>query len=149
MSEVRQRLQNAGYDINLSCPPSERATQGHSFDCLVGAGTVIKVTITDDQGNYTFAPVGLNTGTGAPSWAKSASAPPTGTSAPGSKVVLDHTAIEQTIEQQGRYTDVVCNGGQDLEVVLGATCPCIAAGGKKITVTITSVNGDYAWSPAS
>jgi hypothetical protein len=72
--------------------PSEPATQGHSFDCLVGAGTVIKVTITDDQGNYTFVPVGANSGTGPPSWATSAtappisaSAPPTGTSAPGSR----------------------------------------------------------------
>jgi hypothetical protein len=68
---------NAGYNINLSCPPSESATQGHSFDCLVGAGTVIKVTVTDDQGNYTFAPVGANTGTGPPSWTTSAPAPPT------------------------------------------------------------------------
>jgi hypothetical protein len=153
MSEVRQRLENAGYNINLSCPPSEPATQGHSFDCLVGAGTVIKVTITDDQGNYTFVPVGANSGTGPPSWATSApapptsaSAPPTGTSAPGSRVVLDHTAVEQTIEKAG-YTGVVCNGGQDPEVIVDATFPCTADGGKAITVTITSATGNYAWSP--
>jgi hypothetical protein len=60
--------------------------------------------------------------------------------------VLDHTAVEQTIEK-ARYTGVVCNGGQGPEVIVGATFPCTADRGKAITVTITSATGNYAWSP--
>jgi hypothetical protein len=250
MSEVQQRLGIAGYNAGLSCPPSEPATRGHSFDCLVGAGTVIKVTITDDQGNYTFAPVGANTGTNPPSWATSATGapatsaasqfsqtcvlgagnkgyhesiangssglvditgfvtifydaagrqvgsdhepgngavddrmtilmndylaagqtvahnvmpdngvPPTATrcviaqveadnsSSQSGGTVLDHTAVEQTIEKAG-YTGVVCNGGENPEVKKGATFTCTADGAKQITVTMTDDEGKYTWSPA-
>ena len=66
----------------------------------------------------------------------------------GFKKVLDHTAVEKTIETAG-YTNVKCNNGKNPKVKAGATFTCTADGGKKVTVTITKSNGDYAWSPAS
>jgi hypothetical protein len=66
----------------------------------------------------------------------------------GFKKVLDHTAVENTIEQGG-YTNVVCNDGKNPTVKSGATFTCTADGGKRITVRITSSSGNYQWSPAS
>jgi len=66
----------------------------------------------------------------------------------GFKKVLDHTAVEKTIEKGG-YTNVRCNNGKNPKVKKGATFTCTADGGKKVTVTITSTSGNYAWSPAS
>jgi hypothetical protein len=66
----------------------------------------------------------------------------------GFKKVLDHTAVEKTIEQGG-YTNVKCNDGKNPKVKKGATFTCIADGGTKVTVTITSDGGNYAWSPSS
>ena len=66
----------------------------------------------------------------------------------GFKKVLDHTAVEKTIEKGG-YTNVKCNNGKNPKVKKGATFTCTADGGKKVTVTITSDSGNYAWSPAS
>jgi hypothetical protein len=66
----------------------------------------------------------------------------------GFKKVLDHTAVENTIEQAG-YTNVVCNDGKNPTVKKGTTFSCTADGGKKITVRITSSSGNYEWSPVS
>jgi len=62
--------------------------------------------------------------------------------------VLDHAAVEQQIEKAG-YTNVVCNNGKNPTVKKGATFTCTADGGRTVTVTITSSDGDYAWSPSS
>jgi len=62
--------------------------------------------------------------------------------------VLDHAAVEQQIEKAG-YTNVVCNNGKNPTVKKGATFTCTADGGRRVTVTITSSDGDYAWSPSS
>jgi Domain of unknown function (DUF4333) len=63
---------------------------------------------------------------------------------------LSNTAVEQTIEQQsqgrGDFTNVSCPSGQKAQA--GVTFTCTAAGGKKITVTVTSDNGDYTWTPS-
>jgi len=67
-------------------------------------------------------------------------------SAPQRKV-LDHTAVERTVEKGG-YTGVVCNGGENPEVKKGATFTCTADGGKEVTVTMTNDSGNYAWSPS-
>jgi hypothetical protein len=64
----------------------------------------------------------------------------------GFKKVLDHTAVENTIEQAG-YTNVVCDNGKNPTVKKGTTFSCTADGGKKITVRITSSSGNYEWSP--
>jgi uncharacterized protein DUF4333 len=66
----------------------------------------------------------------------------------GFKKVLDHTAVEQQIEKAG-YTNVVCNDGKNPTVKKGATFTCTADGGRTVTVTITSSDGHYAWSPSS
>jgi len=66
----------------------------------------------------------------------------------GFKKVLDHAAVEQQIEKAG-YTNVVCNNGKNPTVKKGATFTCTADGGRTVTVTITSSDGDYAWSPSS
>jgi hypothetical protein len=64
---------------------------------------------------------------------------------------LSNTAVEQTIEQQskgrGDLTNVSCPSGQKAEV--GVTFTCTAAGGRKVTVNVTSDNGDYTWTPVS
>jgi hypothetical protein len=67
------------------------------------------------------------------------------------KKVLDHNAVEQTIQAQsqggsGDYTGVSCPANE--QVKLGTTFQCTASGGKKINVTVTSGRGDYTWSPA-
>jgi len=66
----------------------------------------------------------------------------------GFKKVLDHSAVEKTIEKGG-YTNVKCNDGKNPKVKKGATFTCTADGGKKVNVTITNSSGNYAWSPAS
>ncbi len=64
---------------------------------------------------------------------------------------LSHTAVEKTIQDQskgrGDYTNVSCPSGEDAKT--GTTFTCTAAGGKKITVNVTSSDGDYVWTPAS
>ena len=67
------------------------------------------------------------------------------------KKVLDHNAVEQTIQAQsqngsGDYTGVSCPANE--QVRSGTTFQCTASGGKKINVTVTSSKGDYTWSPA-
>jgi hypothetical protein len=112
MSEVQQRLTQAGYNVNLSCPASEPAAKGHSFDCIVGAGTVIKVTVTDDNGNYTFARVTGST------QATTAVAPPTSTTT--SKVTVrliwNHTG-KFFDETQVWYVARVTNPGDSVASV--------------------------------
>jgi hypothetical protein len=66
----------------------------------------------------------------------------------GQRTVLDRHAVETTIEEHG-YTGVVCNHGVDPEVEVGGTFTCVADGGKLLDVTITSANGDYAWTPST
>jgi hypothetical protein len=68
------------------------------------------------------------------------------------KKVLDHTAVEQTIQQQsangtGDYTSVSCPANEKAKS--GTTFECTASGGKKITVRITNSKGDYVWTPSS
>jgi hypothetical protein len=112
MSEVRQRLTQAGYNVNLSCPASEPATKGHSFDCIVGAGTVIKVTITDDNGNYVFAPV-----TGSTQATTAASSPTsTTTSKVTVQLVWNHTG-KFFDETQVWYVARVTNPGDSVASV--------------------------------
>jgi len=65
--------------------------------------------------------------------------------------VLDHTAVEQTIEQQsangaGNFTGVSCPSGE--QVKAGRTFQCTTSSGTKINVTINDSKGDYTWSPA-
>jgi hypothetical protein len=66
----------------------------------------------------------------------------------GFKKVLDHSAVEQTLEKSG-YSNVKCNDGKNPTVKKGATFTCTADGGTKITVTIAKSNGDYTWAPTS
>ncbi len=68
------------------------------------------------------------------------------------KKVLDHTSVEQTIQQQsangsGDYTNVACPSNE--KVKTGTTFQCTAAGNKRIKVTITDSSGNYVWSPVS
>lgn len=65
------------------------------------------------------------------------------------KKVLNHSAVEQTIQSQsangqGDYTRVSCPSNEKVKV--GTTFECTAAGGKRITVRVVSKNGDYVWS---
>ncbi|MEP6598069.1 MAG: DUF4333 domain-containing protein [Actinomycetota bacterium] len=59
-------------------------------------------------------------------------------------------SVAATIEDQskgrGDYTNVTCPSGE--KVKKGTTFTCIANGGKKITVKVTSGSGDYTWEPA-
>jgi hypothetical protein len=68
------------------------------------------------------------------------------------KKVLDHTAVEQTIQTQsangqGNYTRVSCPSNE--KVTTGNTFECTAAGNKRISIKITNSKGDYVWSPAN
>jgi Domain of unknown function (DUF4333) len=68
------------------------------------------------------------------------------------KKVLDHTSVEQTIQNQskngsGDYTSVSCPSNE--KVKSGTTFECTASGNKRISVTITDSKGDYTWSPAN
>ena len=65
------------------------------------------------------------------------------------KTVLNHTAVENTIEQQsnGVLTNVSCPANE--QVSTGKTFQCTAQGGKKVNVKITSGKGDYTWTPVS
>jgi hypothetical protein len=65
------------------------------------------------------------------------------------KKVLDHNAVEKTIEQQsgGLFVSVSCPANE--KVKAGATFQCTAANGKKVTVKITNSKADYTWAPAS
>jgi hypothetical protein len=60
----------------------------------------------------------------------------------GFKKVLDHTAVERFIEQEG-FSDVQCNGGKNPKVKKDATFVCAAGDGHKITVRILNSKGDY------
>ncbi len=68
------------------------------------------------------------------------------------KKVLDHTAVEQTIEQQSQasgnaLTSVSCPANE--KVKAGTTFQCTAANNKRITVTIKDSKANYQWSLAS
>jgi hypothetical protein len=65
------------------------------------------------------------------------------------KKVLDHKAVEQTIEQQsnGLLTNVSCPANE--KVKAGVTFQCTAASNKKVNVTIKDSKADYEWSIAS
>ena len=68
------------------------------------------------------------------------------------KKVLDHTAVETTIQDQskngsGDFTGVSCPSNEQLKA--GKTFQCTATGGKKINVTINNSKGAYTWTPAS
>jgi hypothetical protein len=66
----------------------------------------------------------------------------------GFKKVLDHSAVEKTLEKQTGFTNIKCNDGKNPTVKKGKTFTCTADGGKKVTVTITKANGEYTWQPA-
>jgi hypothetical protein len=59
---------------------------------------------------------------------------------------LDHAAVEQQIENWG-YTDVVCNHGDNPQIIVHTQFTCIAAGNQLIVVTITTAGGNYVWGP--
>jgi hypothetical protein len=68
------------------------------------------------------------------------------------KKVLDHSAVEQTIESQSKgsatpLTDVSCPANE--KVKAGVTFQCTAAGNKKVNVTIKDSKANYEWSLAS
>jgi hypothetical protein len=68
------------------------------------------------------------------------------------KKVLDHSAVEQTIESQSKgsatpLTDVSCPANE--KVKAGVTFQCTAAGNKKVNVTIKDSKANYQWSIAS
>lgn len=68
------------------------------------------------------------------------------------KKVLDHTAVEQTIQQQsangsGDYANVACPSNE--KVKTGTTFECTASGNKRIKVVVNDSKGNYTWSPAS
>jgi hypothetical protein len=68
------------------------------------------------------------------------------------KKVLDHTAVEQTIQTQsqngsGDYTSVSCPSNE--KVKAGTTFECTASGNKRISVKINNSKGDYTWSPVN
>jgi Domain of unknown function (DUF4333) len=68
------------------------------------------------------------------------------------KKVLDHSAVEQTIEQQSAgsatpLTNVTCPSNE--KVKAGTTFQCTAANNKKVTVTIKDSKANYQWSLAS
>jgi hypothetical protein len=62
-----------------------------------------------------------------------------------SEKVLDHAAVQRTIEQQsdGALTDVSCPSGE--QVKAGANFHCTAANGQQIAVFIKDPTGDYVW----
>ena len=60
----------------------------------------------------------------------------------GFKKVLDPTAVERFIEQEG-FANVQCNGGKNPKVKKDATFVCAAGDGHKITVRILNSKGDY------
>jgi len=59
---------------------------------------------------------------------------------------LDHAAVEQQIENWG-YADVVCNHGDNPQIIVHTQFTCIAAGNQQIVVTITTAGGNYVWGP--
>ena len=68
------------------------------------------------------------------------------------KKVLDHTAVEQTIQTQsqngsGDYTSVSCPSNE--KVKSGTTFECTASGNKRISVKINDSKGNYTWSPVN
>ena len=70
------------------------------------------------------------------------------------KRVLDHTAVENTIQQQsnGSLKNVACPSNE--EVKTGRTFQCTADGGKKVNVTITdgktaTYNGQPSTNPST
>jgi hypothetical protein len=66
---------------------------------------------------------------------------PTSASAPQR---LDHASVEQQIANWG-YTGVVCNHGDDLQIIMYAQYTCLADGNQQIRVTITAASGNYVW----
>jgi hypothetical protein len=63
--------------------------------------------------------------------------------------VLQHHSVEDMIERNGGYTDVICNNGVDPVIQVDLTFTCIADGGLRINVIIVNDNGEYVWTPAS
>ncbi len=65
------------------------------------------------------------------------------------KKVLDHTAVEKTIEQQsnGLLANVSCPSNE--KVKSGVTFQCSASGNKNVNVTIKHSKANYEWSVAS
>jgi len=59
---------------------------------------------------------------------------------------LDHVSVEQQIANWG-YTGVVCNHGDDLQIIVHAQYTCLADGNQQIRVTITTASGNYVWGP--
>lgn len=62
-----------------------------------------------------------------------------------SEKVLDHAAVQRTIEQQsnGALTDVSCPAGK--QVKAGTTFRCTTADGQQVAVLIEDGAGDYVW----
>jgi hypothetical protein len=119
-------------------------------------GAVLDVRNTNLPPVYVMNALGGDPLPGAP--AMGTETPPTETAPPtarptttdgyGRRTVLDRHAVETTIEQQAGFTGVVCNHGVDPEVEIGGQFTCTADGGKMVTVTINSADGNYTWRPS-
>lgn len=56
---------------------------------------------------------------------------------------LSHTAVENYIEQNLGSSDVVCNGGQNIDIAKGKTFTCTGSDGARFSVTITQTDGAH------
>jgi hypothetical protein len=56
---------------------------------------------------------------------------------------LSHTAVENYIEQNLGSSNVVCNGGQNIDIKKGKTFVCAGSDGARFSVTITKTDGAH------
>jgi hypothetical protein len=63
--------------------------------------------------------------------------------------LLQHAKAETFIEARYEVTGVVCNKGDDMTILVGASYLCSAPGAKSYRVTITDLAGDFEVRPVS